>query len=210
MSSTFWLAILGSAALIFSSTISANAQQAAPSGGSADTPQESYFQKLLAADKAYQAKIQAKLQAARKARQADPLAWAKSLNPLPQGGWKLVYVASDGSEAIFTTSDQEVREGKYVTIWMRAEYGDNQYAQSGGNLSTVEKDQFDCSSARVRMFSVSQFPENNLQGTPETHEQSRSIAPWTAIIPGSGEEDIWRYVCGNRQVTQAGTKKGPL
>ncbi|MHB8406417.1 MAG: surface-adhesin E family protein [Gammaproteobacteria bacterium] len=183
-----------SAALIFSSAISANAQQTAPGGSSVGIPQGSYFDKLKTREKAWKAK----LQAAREARQANPLAWAKSLNPLPRGGWKLIYVASDGSEATFVSSDQEVREGKYVTIWMRYEFGDNQYAQSGGHLSSVEKDQYDCASARVRLLSVSRFPENNLKGTAETYEQSRSTAPWTAIIPGSGEEDIWRYVCGKK------------
>lgn len=183
-----------STALIVSSAISANAQQAAPDGGSANSSQL-YFQKLSAADNAQQAKLQAKLQAAREARQANPLAWAKSLDPLPQGGWKLVYVG--GSEAIFATSDQEVREGKYVTIWMRYEFGDSQSTtySSGDYLSSVEKDQFDCASARERLFSVSWFPENNLQGKPETVEQPRSAAAWYAIIPGSGIEDIWRYVC---------------
>jgi hypothetical protein len=129
---------------------------------------------------------------ARQNRKANPLAWEQSLDPMPQGNWKLLFLANDGSMAIFVSSHQQSRSGTKLTVWFRTELGEAQ----DGTMSFVEKDQFDCADARKRMLSVSKFPQSNLQGDAKSFDPDPSLVPWVSLSPGSVGEQLWQLLCG--------------
>jgi hypothetical protein len=137
-----------------------------------------------------------KLAAQRAARKADPMSWARTLNPLAAGGWQFRSVASDGSWASFSTEHQLKRSGHLVTAWLRQEYPEPQRSNSGGiYLSYVEKIQYDCANERARALLIIYYSENNITGSEESDATDVKQAVWVPIVPGTPSESIYQWSC---------------
>ena len=131
----------------------------------------------------------------RAARKADPMGWARTLNPMSSGGWEFRAVASDGSWAAYSTSHQMKRSGKTVVMWLREEYAEPQQGTNGPYLSLVEKAQYDCAKEQERALILVYYSANNIQGSEETEEADIKTAPWNAIVPGTRAETNFLWAC---------------
>jgi hypothetical protein len=134
----------------------------------------------------------------RAARQADPMAWVRTLDPLSSGGWVFKAVASDGSWAMFSTEHQLKRSGHQVTAWLRQEFPEAQQNPAGDTyLSDVEKVQYDCTKSQARVLLVIYYAANNLTGSQQSDETDPKQAPWDAIVPGTQGETAFHWTCGS-------------
>src|SRR5580692_12628716 len=98
----------------------------------AQTPEEQKQWEAQRAQMQAEAKAKADLLARqRAARQADPMAWVRTLDPMSSGGWVFKAVASDGSWAMFSTDHQLKRSGHQVTAWLRQEFPETQQNPAG-------------------------------------------------------------------------------
>lgn len=131
----------------------------------------------------------------RAARKADPMAWVRTLDPMPSGGWEFRSVATDGSWAMFSSTHQLKRTGQTVTVWMRHEYAEAQTGEDGQYLSAVDKEQYDCKKQESRSLMIVYYAANSLQGSPQTEEADPKTAPWTAIVPGTRDEVSFLWAC---------------
>jgi hypothetical protein len=137
-----------------------------------------------------------KLAQQRAARRAEPMAWVRSLDPLPAGGWQFRTVSNDGSWAAFSTDHQLKRSGRQVTVWLRQEYSEPQRNNNGESyLSNSEKVQYDCGNERARVFLVVYFTLNNLSGSQTSEETETRQASWTPIVPGTQTESLYQWAC---------------
>lgn len=137
-----------------------------------------------------------RLEHERAARKADPMAWARSLDPMTGGGWQFLSVAHDGSWAIFGSTHQLKRSGQLVTVWLRREYAEPQTSDGGPYLSAVDKSQFDCKKQLTRTLVVVYYAANDLQGSQQTEESDLKQTPWNPIIPGTRDEADAAWACG--------------
>ncbi len=134
----------------------------------------------------------------REARKADPMAWVRALDPMSAGGWQFRTVAADGSWAAFSTDHQLKRSGRLVTVWLRQEYPEPQRSSNGDvYMSNVEKVQYDCGNARIRVLVVVYYSENNIAGTQQSDETDAKQAPWSPVVPGTQNEIISDWACKN-------------
>lgn len=140
----------------------------------------------------------------RAARTANPMGWARTLDPMTSGGWEFRSVATDGSWAIFSSTHQLKRSGQIVTGWMRYEYAEPQAGDSGTYLSAVEKEQYDCKKEQSRNLVVVYYAANNIQGGEHTEESDPKSTPWSPIVPGTRDESNFIWACG--QTRGAGAK----
>lgn len=132
----------------------------------------------------------------REARKADPMAWVRTLDPMSAGGWQFRTVAPDGSWAAYSTDHQMKRSGHLVTLWMRQEYPEPQRSDNDDiYFSNVEKVQYDCGNARIRVLVVIYYGANNLSGTQQTEETDIKQAPWAPVVPGTQNEMISDWAC---------------
>jgi hypothetical protein len=132
---------------------------------------------------------------ARAARKADPMAWVRTLDPMPSGGWEFRSVATDGSWAMFSSTHQLKRSGQMVTVWMRHEYAEAQTGEDGQYLSAVDKEQYDCKKQQSRSLMIVYYASNSLQGNQQTEEADPKTAPWSAIVPGTRDEVSFLWAC---------------
>ncbi|HEX4243225.1 MAG TPA: surface-adhesin E family protein [Steroidobacteraceae bacterium] len=132
----------------------------------------------------------------RAARKADPMAWVRTLDPMPSGGWTFRSVAPDGSWAAFSTDHQLKRSGHEVTAWLRQEYPEAQHTGGGDSyFSDVEKIEYDCSRERARVLEVDYYAQNNLAGAQQNEQIDVKQAPWGSIVPGTQSETVFRWAC---------------
>jgi hypothetical protein len=131
----------------------------------------------------------------RQARQADPMAWVRTLDPMTAGGWEFRAVGNDGSWAAYTTNHQFKRSGKTVTAWLREEYAEPQVSGNTHYLSVVQKVEYDCGKEQARHLLLIYYSNNNIQGSEQTEEADRKTAPWNAIVPGTREEVNFLWAC---------------
>ena len=170
--------------------------------GAAQTPDQEVEWQAQRAQALAEQKIQAdRLARERAARKADPMAWVRTLNPMPAGGWEFRAVAGDGSWATFSTDHQMKRSGKLVTVWLREEYAEAQAGPEGKYLSTVQKVQYDCAKEQARTLLVVYYADNNIQGSEQSEEADPKTASWTAIVPGTREEFNSSWACGSAKST---------
>jgi len=165
--------------------------------GSAQTPEQQQLWDAQRVQAQAEAKLRAEILARqRAARKADPMAWVRTLNPMPAGGWEFRAVAPDGSWAAFSTDHQEKRSGKMITLWLRQEYPEAQHS-SGGDLflSNVEKVQLDCGNDRQRVLLVIYYSENNIAGSQQQEENDPKHAPWEAVVPGTQSDSVFQWAC---------------
>jgi hypothetical protein len=166
----------------------------------AQTPEQTQQWEVQRAQTQLQEKAKAeRLQREREARRADPMAWVRTLNPMPAGGWEFRAVANDGSWAVFSTTHQLKRSHKLVTVWLRQEYAEPQTGNNGRYLSLVQKIQYDCEKERDRPLLVVYYSENNIQGGEQTEESDEKQAPWSAIVPGTRDEFNYAWACNAAQ-----------
>jgi hypothetical protein len=133
----------------------------------------------------------------RAARRADPMAWVRTLDPMPSGGWVFRAVGADGSWATFSTEHQLKRSGRVVTAWLRQEFPEPQRSAAGEvYLSDAEKIQYDCGKERARVLLVIYYSENNLAGIQQSEEADPKQAPWDAVVPGTQSEYAFHWTCG--------------
>jgi hypothetical protein len=137
----------------------------------------------------------AKLAAERAARQADPMAWVRTLDPMTSGGWEFRAVATDGSWAAYSTTHQLKRDGKLVTVWLRQEYAEPQSGGNGRYLSVAEKMQYDCAKERARPLLIVYYADNNVRGSEQSEEADTKTAMWNAIVPGTRDEFNFQWAC---------------
>jgi hypothetical protein len=176
--------VLAAVALLFGST------------GAAQTPEQEKNWEADRARAAAEEKIRAdQLARERAARRADPMAWARGLDPMTSGGWEFRAVANDGSWATFSSSHQMKRSGQVVTVWLRQEYAETQVGIDGPYLSVVEKAQYDCKKQQARNLLVIYYAANNIQGNEQTEEADPKTTPWNAIVPGTREELHFQWAC---------------
>jgi hypothetical protein len=156
--------------------------------------QEADWEKLVADSKEHDA------QRARERERinAHPNEWAQTLEPLRNGGWRLLFVGHDPVEALFSSDHHRSQAGSTITLWLRSEFAEQQTARYPPYLSTAERDQIDCAGARLRLLSISYFPLNNLGGQPVQLEQTPQTATWYSVVPGSSQETLWKQVCEKR------------
>jgi hypothetical protein len=133
----------------------------------------------------------------REARKADPMAWARTLDPMSAGGWVFRAVAADGSWAAYSTEHQLKRSGHLVTAWLRQEYPEPQRTAAGDMYSSdVEKVQYDCAGERARVLLAIFYAANNLAGNQQSEEPDQKQVAWDAIVPGTQSELIFHWACG--------------
>jgi hypothetical protein len=163
------------------------------------TPEEQKQWEVQRAQIQAEAKAKADLLAKqRAARRADPMAWVRTLDPMPSGGWVFKAVASDGSWAFFSTEHQLKRKGHLVTAWLRQEFPEAQQSPGGDTyLSDVEKVQYDCTKSQARVLLIIYYTDNNLAGGQQTEEADPKQAPWDAIVPGTQSETAFHWTCGS-------------
>ena len=131
----------------------------------------------------------------RAGRRADPMAWVRTLDPMTAGGWEFRSVAPDGASAIYSSTHQLKRSGQSITVWMRHEYAEVQTADSGPYSSAVEKVQYDCKKQQQRSLLIVYYSVNNVQGSEQTEEADGKNTPWSAIVPGTPEEQNFLWAC---------------
>jgi hypothetical protein len=133
----------------------------------------------------------------RAARQADPMAWVRTLDPMASGGWVFRAVSADGSWATFSTDHQLKRSGHIVTSWLRQEFSEPQRSAGGEvYLSDVEKVQYDCGKVQTRVLLIIYYSGNNLTGNQQSEEADPKQAPWDAVVPGTQSESAFHWTCG--------------
>jgi hypothetical protein len=136
------------------------------------------------------------LAAQRAARQADPMGWVRTLNPLVAGGWQFRGVAPDGSWASFSTEHQMKRSGHLITAWLRQEYPEPQRNNAGDiYFSYVEKIQYDCANERARALLIIYYSENNIAGSETSEATDVKQAVWVPIVPGTQSENVYQWAC---------------
>jgi hypothetical protein len=133
----------------------------------------------------------------RAARQADPMAWVRTLDPMASGGWVFRAVGADGSWATFSTDHQLKRSGHIVTAWLRQEFPEPQRSPGGEvYLSDVEKVEYDCEKVLDRVLLIIYYSGNNLTGNQQNEEADPKQAPWDAVVPGTQSESAFHWTCG--------------
>ena len=133
----------------------------------------------------------------RAARQLDPMAWVRTLDPMSSGGWVFRAVGADGSWATFSTDHQLKRSGHVVTAWLRQEFPEPQRSPGGEvYLSDVEKVQYDCGKVLARVLLVIYYAGNNLTGSQQNEEADAKQAPWDPVVPGTQGEYAFHWTCG--------------
>jgi hypothetical protein len=167
--------------------------------GFAQTPEQEQMWEAQRVQAAAENRARAeRLAQERAARKADPMAWVRTLNPLPNGGWEFRAVAGDGSWAIYSTDHQLKRSGKTITIWLRQEYPEAQKDGAGDlYMSTVAKVQFDCGKDRQRLLLVVYYSDNNITGTQNQEESDPKNAPWQSVVPGTQSESVFQWACSS-------------
>ena len=139
----------------------------------------------------------------RAARQADPMAWVRTLDPMASGGWVFRAVGADGSWATFSTDHQLKRSGHIVTAWLRQEFPEPQRSAGGEVYSSdVEKVQYDCEKVLARVLLIIYYSGNNLTGNQQSEEADPKQAPWDPVVPGTQSESAFHWTCGG----SAGTR----
>jgi len=163
------------------------------------TPEEQKQWEVQRAQMQAEAKAKADLLARQlAARQADPMAWVRTLDPMSAGGWVFKAVASDGSWAMFSTDHQLKRSGHQVTAWVRQEFPEVQQSPAGDTyLSDVEKVQYDCTKSQARVLLIIYYTANNLAGGQQSDATDPKQAPWDAIVPGTQSETAFHWTCGS-------------
>jgi hypothetical protein len=163
------------------------------------TPEEQKQWEVQRAQMQAEAKVKADLLAKqRAARQADPMAWVRTLDPMSAGGWVFKAVASDGSWAMFSTDHQLKRSGHQVTAWVRQEFPEPQQSPDGDTyLSDVQKVQYDCTKSQARVLLIIYYTANNLAGSQQSEQSDPKQAPWDAIVPGTQSESAFHWTCGS-------------
>lgn len=132
----------------------------------------------------------------RAVRQADPMAWVKTLDPMTSGGWEFRTVASDGSWATYSTTQQLKRSSKGVTVWLRQEFAEPQRDSNDDSyLSLVQKVEYDCTKSRARPLLVIYYAQNNIKGNAQTEEADPKQAPWGPIVPGTLGDSNFQWAC---------------
>lgn len=145
----------------------------------------------------------AQLEKERAARQANPMAWVKTLDPLTSGGWEFRTVADDGSWASFSTTHQMKRSGKIVSVWLRQEFAEPQLDPSGdAYLSIVQKIDYDCTKVQARPVLVIYYSANNIKGNAQTEQADPKQAPWTPIVPGTLAETNLQWACSAERASE--------
>jgi hypothetical protein len=143
------------------------------------------------------------LEKERAARQANPMAWVKTLDPLTSGGWEFRTVADDGSWASFSTTHQMKRSGKIVSVWLRQEFAEPQLDPSGdAYLSIVQKIDYDCTKVQARPVLVIYYSANNIKGNAQTEQADPKQAPWTPIVPGTLAETNLQWACSAERASE--------
>jgi hypothetical protein len=168
---------------------------------STNSPHQTLADKVAAEDLVDDKSAAAKLkreEAERKQQEDDMKYWTNDLDPLPSGGWAFRHYADDWAWALYTSSHQRKRVGDVVTIWLRWEHRDAQVSGVGmiRYHSYVEKDEFDCAGARIRIIAQTFYAERNLKGEPHSLDLNSKSAQWEAIIPGSQGEYNLQIACG--------------
>jgi hypothetical protein len=163
------------------------------------TPEEQKQWEVQRAQMQAEAKAKADLLARqRAARQADPMAWVRTLDPMSAGGWVFKAVASDGSWAMFSTDHQLKRSGHQVTAWVRQEFPEAQQSPAGDTyMSDVQKVQYDCTKSQARVLLIIYYTANNLAGGQQSEQSDPKQAPWDAIVPGTQSESAFHWTCGS-------------
>lgn len=163
----------------------------------AQTPEESKAWEAQRAQSQAAARVRAEqLAREREARRKDPMAWARTLDPMAAGGWEFRTVAPDGTWAVFSTLHQIKRSGKVVTAWLRQEFPEVQRSDdAGAYLSYVEKVQYDCANDRLKPLLVIYYAGNNLSGSQQSQENDAKHTNWTPVVPGTQSETLYHWAC---------------
>lgn len=137
----------------------------------------------------------------REQRKADPMAWVRTLNPMPGGGWEFRTVADDGSWAMYTTTHQMKKAGRTVTVWLRREYAEVQVLDDRHYQSMVEKVQYDCAKQQERALLLIYYSSSNVQGSEEIEQADPKTTEWNPIVPGTSEEVNFAWACDAAKLT---------
>jgi hypothetical protein len=122
--------------------------------------------------------------------------WARSIDPLPNGGWQYITSGSgDSANVVFASSHNMVRNGNIVTVWLRWEYMKAQSSRFPPYKSEVVREQIDCGRLATRLLSTSYYANNNLEGQPQTFVADEHKQSWEPAIPGTVGEYMVQWVC---------------
>jgi len=127
-------------------------------------------------------------------------AWARSIEPLPAGGWKLLGPAStDNKSVLFASTHNLNREGSIVSVWFRFEFMLPQHNdESNGNFqSFVERDEIDCTAQASKRLAISYYQGNNLDNTGPAYVWDAAKLLWAPAVPGTIFEAMAGWACEN-------------
>jgi hypothetical protein len=133
--------------------------------------------------------------------------WAASLDRMPQGGWVLLGIGSDGTVATFGSLRHATRQGNIVTVWLRFEYRETQGRPGNYHKSQVQRVMNDCVGMRIQAVSSSGFSDNNLSGQGQTFTTEETKGGWISAIPGSLGEMYLDWACKTAPRSAAQTAK---
>lgn len=125
--------------------------------------------------------------------------WAASLNKLPNGAWKFLFVSDDGTFAVFGSHRHATREGDIVSLWLRYEYREQHSNGNENYKSEVERDMYNCARTSTKAVSVTYYHENNLDGVGSSFAYDESKVAWVPVIPGTLGDSLLDWACKTTQ-----------
>lgn len=136
-------------------------------------------------------------------------AWIKSIEPLPNGGWKfLTFASADNKSILYASTHNLSRDGSIVSAWFRFEFMLAQHNdESNGNFqSFVERDEIDCTAQASKRLAISYYQGNNLDNGGPAYVWDAGKLLWTPAIPGTVGEAMAGWACANSAPHSAVTR----
>lgn len=108
--------------------------------------------------------------------------------------WVLVSGYSEAGMTVYVDSETIRRKGNLVKMWELGDFRTSQKLPSGLFLSFTKQSEYDCADVRSRLLAVTSY-SGNMGGGKVVVTKSDAMQ-WSPILPGSVEQDLWKFACG--------------
>lgn len=118
---------------------------------------------------------------------------------------KWIYVNSNITDGRHYLEMSTIRKnGNTVKVWELVDYR----TPDQGDLSSKLLREFDCKEGTSRLIAGSFYTGN--MGSGKTNAPVNKIADWKPIIPETMGEEIWKYACGKKEISEAALSDSSL